>query len=80
MRQANELKIADLYNDRFDYIAAMRRYTGLFEIYKDKLRPEIEEDALCKLVHLSKALKIDNESKKYQELLVKKYPNTKCFK
>ena len=80
MKQLQDIRIGEFFQDRGEYIASIRRYTGMFETYKNKLIPEIEERLLCRIVSLTKILKIDSETTKYSELLRKKYPDSKCLK
>ena len=79
IRQLNYLHSGEFYQNRGDYIGAMRRYTGIFETFGDKLLPEIEERTLCRLVYLSKAMRNKEDSEKYRGVLVAKFPKNKCF-
>ena len=79
MQQLNDISIADFYYDTDNYIAAMRRYVGMFNIYKEKLVSEIEEQLICRIIILSKTLKMKQNIAKYKELLNKKFPNSICI-
>ena len=78
LKQLNEVFVGERYQKLGNFIGAMKRYTGMFEIYKDDIHPQIEERLLCNLVGLTKTLKLDTESEKYKQLLQKKYPSNKC--
>ena len=78
LEQLNNVYIAERYQKLGQFVPAMKRYTGMFEIYKDNLHPQIEERLLCNLIGLSKTLQMNNESEKYTKKLQEKYPNNKC--
>ena len=77
LMQLNDIKIGELYFNRRNYVAAMKRYTGMYQKHK-KLVPEIEERVLCRLVVLSKMFKIDENIIKYEKILKEKFKETKC--
>ena len=78
LEQLNDVYVGERYQKLGQFVPAMKRYTGMFEIYKDNLHPQIEERILCHIIGLSKTLKLDSETKKYQQKLTEKYPNNKC--
>lgn len=77
--QLNDVLTGEYYEKNGEYISAMRRYTGLFEKYKNGLNKEIEERALCRIMNLSKSIQLPKNADKYYQLLQKKYPNSKCL-
>ena len=80
MKQLQDIRIGEFFQERGEYIASIRRYTGMFETYKNKLIPEIEERLLCRIITLSKMLEMKNNVDKYTSLLKQKYSNSKCLK
>lgn len=78
MRQLNDIYVGERYQKLGNFVGAMKRYTGMFEIYKNELHPQIEERTLCNLIGLTKTLKLDSESEKYKQILIEKYPENKC--
>ena len=78
-QQLNDLLTGEYYQKNNEYIGAMRRYTGLFEKYKDGLNKEIEERALCRIMNLSKSMQLPKNATKYRLLLQQKYPNSRCL-
>ena len=78
-QQLNDLLTGEYYEENNNHISAMRRYTGIFEIYKNNLNSEIEERALCRIAALSQAMQMPNNADKYYKLLQQKYPNSKCL-
>ena len=77
-KQANYLHIAEVYQSRDDFIGAMKRYTGYFEVFKNEIDKNIEEIVLCRLQDLTNMLNMREESLKYVEILKQKYPDTIC--
>ena len=78
MMQLNDIKIGDFYFSRGDYIGAMRKYTGMFKKYKEKLLPEIEERALCGCKTCSQTLNLDKLADDYLNKLKRNFPHSKC--
>ena len=79
IEQLNDIKTAEYYYKTDNYISAMRRYAGMFEIYKKNFDPEIEERALCGIISLSMSMEMEYNASKYKKLLQQKYPNSKCL-
>ena len=79
IQQLNDIRNAEFYQDKGDYITAIRRYTGMFNIYKGYLNKDIEERALCRIINLAKMLEMNEMSDKYKKILIEKYQNNKCF-
>ena len=78
LEQLNDVYVGERYQKLGQFVPAMKRYTGMFEIYKGTLHPQIEERILCRLIGLSKTLQLDSEVQKYQQKLTEKYPNNQC--
>jgi outer membrane protein assembly factor BamD len=78
IKQANYIHVAEVYQSRDDLIGAMKRYTGYFEIFKNKIDNNIEEIVLCRLQDLTNMLNLREESLKYVNILRQKYPDNKC--
>lgn len=79
MQQLNDVRAGDFYQNTNNYISAMRRYTGILELYKDNINPQIEEITICKIKKLSTAMRLIQNAEKYEQLLRQKYPNSKCL-
>ena len=79
MIQLNDIKIGDFYFSRGDYIGAMRRYTGMFKKYNDKMLPEIQERALCGCRNCAKTLNLDKLADDYLNKLKHNFPHSKCL-
>ena len=79
MMQLNDIKIGDFYFSRRDYIGAMRRYTGMFQKYNNKLLPEMQERALCGCAICSRILNLDKLADDYLNRLRNHFPNSKCL-
>ncbi len=79
LKQLNDISVGEFYEERLDYIGAMRRYTNMFKTYGNNLSPDIEERALCRAMRLSKTLKLEKCKDGYEKLLRKKYKNSKCL-
>ena len=78
IKQLNDLHSAEVFQKRKKYYGAMRRYTGLFNTYPN-INKKVEEIALCRLIGVTKTLKLDNESEKYKDLFnQKQYDANKC--
>jgi len=71
LQQLSDLKIADFLYKNENYIAAMRKYTSLFNTYKENLNFEIKKVALAQIINLSKMLHLEENVVKYQNLLNK---------
>lgn len=79
IKQLNDLHSAEVFQKRKKYYGAMRRYTGLFNTYSSNINKKVEEIALCRLIGITKTLKLENESKKYKDLFnQKQYDINKC--
>ena len=78
IKQLNDINSGEVFEKQGNYIGAIRRYTGMFNTYDEKLDKKIEERLLCRLVGITKTLKLDKESNKYNDKLQTKFPNNIC--
>ena len=70
LKQLHDLTIADFFYNTEDYIAAMRRYTSMFNLYNTKLLPDIKKIALLQIKNITKILQLETEANKYEKLLI----------
>ena len=70
LKQLHDLTIANFFYNTEDYIAAMRRYTSMFNLYNTKLSPDIKKIAIIKNKNITKILQLETEENKYEKLLI----------